>query len=257
MLAALPNSDAVFLVWAGDRSSYLAKTSMLRRRLLRILKPRQRTRAVAESARSFHARGILAHQFTLRVDAAALRAGAAAFSGRLLAAGEAADAGVREADPLQRVSANAGDHAAGRRARDLLWPFPRAGGGGAIRESVPGLFSDPALSGKLGAESAASRLHLRRDEYVPASVPAGGDAAKNIGAKSHRVEEFLSGDGAALLASVGRRARPAEPGDEFRRSRAAAQAAGAHPGGAGAARRSGVRRRPAVWRRRRAGDRGR
>jgi excinuclease ABC subunit C len=36
---ALPNSDAVFLVWAGDRSAYLAKTSMLRRRLLRILKP--------------------------------------------------------------------------------------------------------------------------------------------------------------------------------------------------------------------------
>ncbi|HUA20042.1 MAG TPA: hypothetical protein VMB25_14940 [Bryobacteraceae bacterium] len=38
-LAALANSDAVFVVWAGDRSSYLAKTSMLRRRLLRILKP--------------------------------------------------------------------------------------------------------------------------------------------------------------------------------------------------------------------------
>jgi excinuclease ABC subunit C len=38
-IAALPNCDAVFLVWAGDRSAYLAKTSMLRRRLLRILKP--------------------------------------------------------------------------------------------------------------------------------------------------------------------------------------------------------------------------
>jgi len=37
-IAALPNSDAVFLVWAGDRSPYLAKTSMLKRRLLRILK---------------------------------------------------------------------------------------------------------------------------------------------------------------------------------------------------------------------------
>ncbi len=36
---ALPNSDAVFLVSAGERSAYLAKTSMLRRRLLRILKP--------------------------------------------------------------------------------------------------------------------------------------------------------------------------------------------------------------------------
>jgi excinuclease ABC subunit C len=38
-VAALPNTDGVFLVWAGDRSAYLAKTSMLRRRLLRILKP--------------------------------------------------------------------------------------------------------------------------------------------------------------------------------------------------------------------------
>jgi len=38
-IAALPNSDAVFLVWAGGQSAYLAKTSMLRRRLLRILKP--------------------------------------------------------------------------------------------------------------------------------------------------------------------------------------------------------------------------
>ena len=38
-MAALPNCDAVFLIRAGDRSAYLAKTSMLRRRLLRILKP--------------------------------------------------------------------------------------------------------------------------------------------------------------------------------------------------------------------------
>ena len=36
-IAGLPNSDAVFLVWAGERSAYLAKTSMLRRRLLRVL----------------------------------------------------------------------------------------------------------------------------------------------------------------------------------------------------------------------------
>jgi excinuclease UvrABC nuclease subunit len=37
-IAALPNTNAVFVVWAGDQSAYLAKTSMLRRRLLRILK---------------------------------------------------------------------------------------------------------------------------------------------------------------------------------------------------------------------------
>ena len=38
-LQQLPNSDAVFVVWAGGASAYLAKTSMLRRRLLRILRP--------------------------------------------------------------------------------------------------------------------------------------------------------------------------------------------------------------------------
>jgi len=43
-IAALPNSDAVFLVRAGHRSAYLAKTSMLRRRLLRILKPAETAR---------------------------------------------------------------------------------------------------------------------------------------------------------------------------------------------------------------------
>src|ERR1700693_905683 len=43
-IAALPNTDAVFLVRAGARSAYLAKTSMLRRRLLRILKPAEGAR---------------------------------------------------------------------------------------------------------------------------------------------------------------------------------------------------------------------
>ena len=35
----VPNADAVFVVWAGERSAYLTKTSMLRRRLMRIFKP--------------------------------------------------------------------------------------------------------------------------------------------------------------------------------------------------------------------------
>src|ERR1700734_166894 len=37
-VAEVPNADAVFVVWAGDRSAYLAKTSMLKRRLMRIFK---------------------------------------------------------------------------------------------------------------------------------------------------------------------------------------------------------------------------
>lgn len=41
-LAAVPNRDAVFLVSAGDRSAYLGKTALLRRRLLRLLRPPNR-----------------------------------------------------------------------------------------------------------------------------------------------------------------------------------------------------------------------
>ena len=35
----VPNADGVFLVWAGGQSAYLAKTSLLKRRLQRILSP--------------------------------------------------------------------------------------------------------------------------------------------------------------------------------------------------------------------------
>ena len=52
-IAALPNSDAVFLVWAGERSAYLAKTSMLRRRLLRVLP------ADASGRKSLNLRGVV------------------------------------------------------------------------------------------------------------------------------------------------------------------------------------------------------
>jgi hypothetical protein len=43
----ITNADAVFVVWAGERSAYLAKTSMLRRRLLRIFKPLDTTAGAA------------------------------------------------------------------------------------------------------------------------------------------------------------------------------------------------------------------
>ena len=49
-VAEVPNADAVFVVWAGDRSAYLAKTSMLRRRLLRIFKPGESPRRSLNSS---------------------------------------------------------------------------------------------------------------------------------------------------------------------------------------------------------------
>lgn len=51
-IESVPNADAVFLVWAGEKSSYLAKTSMLRRRLMRIFK------ATEGVKRSLNLRGV-------------------------------------------------------------------------------------------------------------------------------------------------------------------------------------------------------
>jgi len=52
-LLELPNTGAVFLVRAGEKSEYLAKTTALRRRLLRILP------AEAEGRRSLNLRGVV------------------------------------------------------------------------------------------------------------------------------------------------------------------------------------------------------
>src|ERR1700690_4163848 len=41
-LEALPNSPAVFVLWPKEGEPYLSKTALLRRRLLRLLKERER-----------------------------------------------------------------------------------------------------------------------------------------------------------------------------------------------------------------------
>src|SRR5579871_4551021 len=41
-IEALPNNPAVFLLWAGEGEPYLSKTALLRRRLLRLLKEREK-----------------------------------------------------------------------------------------------------------------------------------------------------------------------------------------------------------------------
>src|SRR4051794_38885133 len=41
-LEAVPNNPGVFLLWPRDGAPYLSKTTLLRRRLLRLLKERER-----------------------------------------------------------------------------------------------------------------------------------------------------------------------------------------------------------------------
>ena len=45
-LPEVPNQEGVFVIWTGDRAGYLAKTGMLRRRLLRVLRPEGAGRAL-------------------------------------------------------------------------------------------------------------------------------------------------------------------------------------------------------------------
>jgi hypothetical protein len=52
-IPALPNTGAVFMVRAGEKSEYLAKTTALRRRLLRVLPPE------SEGRRSLNLRGVV------------------------------------------------------------------------------------------------------------------------------------------------------------------------------------------------------
>ena len=179
MLAALPNSDAVFVVWAGDRSSYLAKTSMLRRRLLRILKPasgqgrslnlREVFTRVEYWLTSSRFESMLLHYALARrhfpddyLRLVKLRMPAYV---KLILSNEY---------PRTQVTTRLGG------GRGIYYgPFRTRASAELFENQFLDFVSDPALSGKPGAESAASRLHLRRDEHVPASVPAGGDAAKN------------------------------------------------------------------------------
>ena len=41
-IEALPNAPAVFLIWAESGEPYLSKTTLLRRRLLRLLRAREK-----------------------------------------------------------------------------------------------------------------------------------------------------------------------------------------------------------------------
>jgi excinuclease UvrABC nuclease subunit len=50
-LPEVPNQEGVFVIWAGERPAYLAKTGMLRRRMLRVLRP-------GAAGRSLNLRGI-------------------------------------------------------------------------------------------------------------------------------------------------------------------------------------------------------
>ena len=77
----------------------------------------------------------------------------------------------------------------------------------------------------------ASRLHLWRDEQMPAALPAGGVRRRIPSAKPSRVEQFLRTDGASLLNPSNRHATAPAPPCNSRRPHKCIERADANPGG--------------------------
>ena len=97
-LEALPNQPAVFLLWPqGRRAVPLARPAVLRRRLLRLLKEREKPSRLLNLR---HTVARIEYQLTgsaFESSHRLLRTGAAAFSRPLPGSAEAAHAALREA----------------------------------------------------------------------------------------------------------------------------------------------------------------
>ena len=179
----VPNADAVFVVWAGDRSAYLAKTSMLRRRLLRIFKPID---SGAAPRRSLNLREVATRveywPTASRFESMLLHY---ALARRYFPDDYLRMVKLRMPAYVKLILANefprtqVSTRLSASRAHPLR-SVPIASRGRVVRRPVSGFVPDPPLPGESGAEPAASGLHLRRDEPLPAPVPAGGEPTKSI-----------------------------------------------------------------------------
>ena len=91
----------------------------------------------------------------------------------------------------------------GPRASALLRSVPQPRFRREVRVAISGSVPDAPLPGGSGAFARASRLHLRRNGYVPAAVPAGGRAATSIGTKSGAWRSSSKTGGHSLLDTIG------------------------------------------------------
>src|ERR1039458_4192187 len=138
-IAQVPNSPAVFLLWPREGDPYLAKTALLRRRLLRLLKEREKPPGLAVAARfAAPAQGareavapaqppshraahrVPSHRLGLRIRHPDVRTGAPPFSQDLPRSAEAAHAHLRQARAHQRVSAQPAHHPSRPRGNSLV-----------------------------------------------------------------------------------------------------------------------------------------
>ena len=173
-IEALPNQPAVFLLWPHEGEPYLSKTGLLRRRLLRLLKEREKPSRLLNLR---HTVARIEYRFTgSALESAVLHYELARrhFPENYL------DLLKLRMPPYVKILLNNEfprsqvTTQVSRAAGALFRPVPLARFGRAVRMAVPRSVSDAALPGGFGAFARASRLHVRRNGNVPASVPAGG-----------------------------------------------------------------------------------
>ena len=220
-IEALPNNPAVFLLWPKEGDPYLSKTALLRRRLLRLLKERERPSRLLNLRHTVR-------RIEYRLTGSAFESAWCSTNWRgrhfpetyldLLKLRMPPYVKIVLGNPFPRSHITT--HLT-RVGRPLLRAVPIARVGGAVRRAIPGPVPNAALPGGPGALARTSRLHLRRDGHVPAALPGSGGAggirprgSARGGVSAHRWP-VAAGRHRAL-------ARPAERGDAVRGRGAAA-----------------------------------
>src|SRR5215471_17285490 len=157
-LEALPNSPAVFLLWAESGEPYLSKTTLLRRRLLRLLKEREKPSRLLNLR---HAVKRIEYRFT-----------SSALESSVIFYEQARRHFPETYLKLMKL------HMPPYVKLILNNQFPRtqitthlARVRRKVRRSVPRPFPNPSLPGRPRPFARSPRLHLRRDGDVPAPLP--------------------------------------------------------------------------------------
>ncbi len=172
-LEALPNNPAVFVLWPAAGDPYISRTTLLRRRLLRLLKEREKPsrllnlrhtvkRIEYRLTGSAFESNILLYELTRRhfpekyLDLLKLRMPPYV---KIVLGNEF---------PRSQITT----HLA-RTAGAVCGTVPFARVRGKVRSRFPRSVPDAALPGRPGAFAGPSRMHLRRDGHVSPPLPAG------------------------------------------------------------------------------------
>ena len=171
-----PNQPAVFLLWPQEgRAVPFARPALLRRRLLRLLKEREKPSRLLNLRHTVSADRVPADRVGVRIA----RSSSTSRRGGIFPETLPRMLKLRMPPYVKIVLNNEFPRShitthLTRTGGPVLRAVPLARFGGAVRSAVPRPVPDAPLPGGPGPVARASRLHVWRDGDVPASVPAGG-----------------------------------------------------------------------------------